>query len=130
MARASEFTKKVRGLAFARCKGKCEKCSAALKVGEGEYDHVIPLALGGESTLENCEVLCRPCHRDPGSKTAQDVKRIAKAKRTAAAHTGVSKPAGTIQSPGFAKPSRPAKSSRWDFLPPLEPKQLFSKERT
>lgn len=132
MPRASEFSKKVRGLAFARCKGKCEKCNAILKVGEGEYDHVIPLALGGESTLDNCQVLCRPCHRDPGAKTAEDVKRIAKAKRVEALHHGITQPAGNIQSPGFVKSSKPEKRSRWDdiFGKPLPKNSLYTKEST
>jgi 5-methylcytosine-specific restriction enzyme A len=125
MARASEFSKKVRGLAFARCKGKCEKCGAVLKVSEGEYDHVIPLALTGESTLDNCQVLCRPCHRDPGAKTADDVKRIAKAKRTEAAHRGITAPKQPIKSPGFprsAKSDRPGK----DDIPPLQYRPMFA----
>lgn len=118
MARSSEFSKKVRGLAFARCKGKCEKCGGNLKVGEGEYDHVIPLALTGESTLENCQVLCQPCHRAPGAKTAEDVKNIAKAKRREAKHTGITRPAGKLQSPGFAQSEKSAKRATRPSLPP------------
>jgi 5-methylcytosine-specific restriction protein A len=126
MPRPSEFSKKVRSLAFARCSGNCEGCGAVLKVREGEYDHVIPLALGGESTLENCQVLCRPCHRDPGAKTAEDVKRIARAKRTAAKHFGFEPEKQKI-------PSRPAApKQRADKLPMPGPKSLFkpAEERT
>lgn len=122
MARSSEFSKKVRIEAFKRCAGKCEKCAAVLKVGEGEYDHVIPLALTGESTLANCQVLCQPCHRAPGAKTADDVKNIAKAKRREAKHTGVVKPAGDIQGRGFAQSE---KSSKRATRPSLPPRQLF-----
>lgn len=128
MARASEFSKKVRGLAFARCKGKCEECGATLKVGEGEYDHVIPLALNGESTLDNCQVLCRPCHRDPGAKTADDVKRIAKAKRSEGKHIGVIQPKGDIRSPGFAKTAKQKPASRWDWAPKLASQLYEEKE--
>lgn len=117
MNRSSEFNKKVRGLAFARCKGKCEKCGANLKVGEGEYDHIIPLALTGESTLENCQVLCQPCHRAPGAKTADDVKNIAKAKRREAKHIGVTKPVGKLHGAPFAQSEKAAKRAAKPSLP-------------
>lgn len=122
--RRIEFSKKVRGLAFARCNGKCEKCGGNLKVGGGEYDHVIPLALTGESTLENCQVLCQPCHRAPGAKTAEDVKNIAKAKRREAKHTGVTKPKGDIPGKGFAQSDKSAKRAT---RPSLPPRQLFQR---
>ena len=78
MPRAHEFTAKVKVEAFQRANGRCEGCHAYL-VARPEYDHQIPVALGGESSLENCVVLCRKCH---GAKTAKaDVPRIAKAKR-------------------------------------------------
>ena len=109
MARASEFSGKVRSLAFKRCEGKCEKCGAKLKVGEGEYDHIIPLALTGESTLDNCQVLCRPCHRDPGAKTAEDVKAIAKSKRREALR--VRSPQATYQIPRFLQEAQARKAS-------------------
>jgi len=103
MAR-TEFSKKIRAQAFLRCKGFCEGCNAHLKVGEGEYDHRIPDALGGEATLDNCQVLCVPCHRGVGAKTAQDVKTIAKVKRIQMKHNGSWKSTGPkIQSRGFQK---------------------------
>lgn len=126
MARSSEFTKKVRIAAFERCKGKCEQCGANLKVGEGEYDHVIPLALTGESTLGNCQVLCRPCHRDPGAKTAADVKAIAKSKRRSANHTGASKPVGNMKSQGFAKTAKPERTMKLS----LPPRRLYQEAQT
>lgn len=38
-----------------------------------EYDHELPVALGGESTLENCRLLCSVHH---SIKTVDDVKAI------------------------------------------------------
>src|SRR5579864_3551037 len=84
-----EFSQKTRGLAFLRCGGLCEGCSMKLKVSEGEYDHVIPYALSEDSSLENCQVLCVPCHRGVGAKTSNDVRIIAKAKRNEAKHRGI-----------------------------------------
>lgn len=105
-----EFTRKQRAQAFERCGGRCEECGAKLKPGETEFDHVIPCALGGEATLENCSVKCRACH---GTKTAKsDAPTIAKVKRIHAKHHGIW-PASLakIQSRGFPK--------RVDFWPPL-----------
>ena len=102
-----EFSKKTRALAFQRCGGKCETCGAHLKVGEGEYDHRVPAALGGEATIDNCQVLCVPCHRGVGAKTSEDIKAISKAKRNWLKHTGAwPKSKATIKSRGFSS-SRP-----------------------
>lgn len=84
-----EFPRKIRAQAFERAGGCCEKCGAKLKVGEGEVDHVLPCALGGEPTLENAEVLCRVCHRE---KTNGDIARIRKADRQRDKFTGAKKP--------------------------------------
>ena len=85
--RRTEFPAKVRVAALERCGGCCEECGVSIRPGNGpQYDHIIPDALGGEATLDNCAVLCRSCH---GAKTAkQDVPQIAKAKRVAAKHIG------------------------------------------
>lgn len=104
MTRGPEFSKKVRIAAFQRCEGKCQKCGANLKVGEGEYDHIIPLALTGESTLANCQVLCKVCHRGAGAKTADDVKNISKAKRREEKHIGIKKRTALSQ-PKLPKPA-------------------------
>ena len=87
-----EFTKAVKRDAFFLCGGFCQgkDCGAKLTVGNIEYDHEIPDALGGEPTLSNCVVLCRPCHK---SKTrGQDMPRIAKAKRIIDRERGIKKP--------------------------------------
>jgi 5-methylcytosine-specific restriction endonuclease McrA len=85
-----EFSTKVKVAAFDRAADHCECCGARLQVGRIHYDHIIPDALGGDPTLENCAVLCRGCH---GVKTArEDVPRIAKAKRVRAKHIGADKP--------------------------------------
>lgn len=79
-----EFPSKVKVAAALRAGGRCEKCTARTGPGNIEYDHRIPDGIGGEPTLENCEVLCRACH---GAKTAgEDIPRIAKTKRQRAGH--------------------------------------------
>lgn len=86
-----EFTRKQRAEVFLRARGKCEKCGAHLKVGEGDVDHILPDALGGEATLDNAQLLCRVCHKE---KTADDVRRLRKAERMRDKHTGAFKKKG------------------------------------
>jgi 5-methylcytosine-specific restriction endonuclease McrA len=43
-----------------------------------EFDHVLPLELGGDDDLDNVQALCIPCHK---AKTREDIKRIRKAAR-------------------------------------------------
>jgi 5-methylcytosine-specific restriction endonuclease McrA len=52
------------------------------------YDHIIPDQLLGVNDLDNCQVLCRGCHRE---KTKSDIARIAKAKRQFAKNRGMKK---------------------------------------
>lgn len=99
-----EFSKKVRAEAFLRCGGNCESCGMKLKQGEAEYDHRIAFFLSRDSSLENCQVLCRPCHRGVGAKTADDQRIISKVKRVKAKHEGSFPPSlAKIKSRGFAK---------------------------
>lgn len=79
MADRREFSPKVMVAAFERAKNHCEGCGARLVVGKFQYDHIIADALGGEPTLDNCQVLCSACH-DPKSRT--DTTKAAKVKRT------------------------------------------------
>jgi 5-methylcytosine-specific restriction endonuclease McrA len=82
-----EFSKAVKRLAAFRSKGHCEQCKIKLRVGEFHYDHIIPDWMGGEPTIENCEVLCIKCHR---RKTREkDVPAIAKSKRIIDKNRGI-----------------------------------------
>ena len=64
-----EFSRAVLRAALARAAGWCEgvladgsRCPCALHVGRFHYDHIVPAALTEDASLENCQVLCRPCH--------------------------------------------------------------------
>lgn len=104
-----EFSRKTRAQAFTRCGGRCEKCSAHLKVGEGEYDHILEAALGGDNSLDNCQVLCVPCHRE---KTRTGVRAIRKSDRMRDKHSGAFKRTRRLRGQGFTK-APPQNSTRY-----------------
>ena len=85
-----EFPKRVKVDAFERSGGRCEKCTARLVPGKFRYDHVIPDALGGEPTLENCQVICLAC--DAPKTNGEDIPAIAKANRVRNKHIGAHTP--------------------------------------
>jgi len=78
-----EFPAKIRMAAYDRAEGNCEHCGIHIR-HSAHYDHRIPDALGGEPTIENCQLLCKACH---ALKTcAEDVPTIAKSKRVRQKH--------------------------------------------
>jgi 5-methylcytosine-specific restriction endonuclease McrA len=107
------FSKAIRDAVTARSGGVCEKLGCSGKAAE--FDHGIPVAIGGESTLENCFHLCADCHR---KKSALDVKLIARADRAGGrsgqrARRERAKAAGTyrgIASPKVSPLSKESKS--------------------
>jgi 5-methylcytosine-specific restriction enzyme A len=87
----SRFSKKVMLAAFERAGGRCEDCGKQLLGGVRiEYDHRIAKEFGGNSTLENCCVLCRPCHRKKTS--TKDIPAIAKSRRIRIRQAGIIEP--------------------------------------
>ena len=97
-----EFPPKIKLAAWERSAGNCEVCYARI-IGRAEYDHILPDALGGEPTLENCRVCCSKCHRLKTS--TEDVPRIAKTKRTKRKAIGAwPKSSRPLRSRGFSKP--------------------------
>ena len=91
-----EFSKAVLRAALARADGRCEgsfenggRCPCALQVGRFHYDHILPAALTDDASLENCQVLCRPCH---AAKTVVDMGVIARVRRVRDRHAGITDP--------------------------------------
>lgn len=85
----NEFSSKIKAAAALRAKGHCEGCTRKLLTGDYHYDHVIPDAMGGNATLDNCAVLCKSCHST--KTTRSDVPAIAKAKRRERNRFGIRK---------------------------------------
>ena len=97
--------KAIKTAVLSRSGGMCE-AEGCEEVGR-EFEHRIPVALGGENTTGNLWLACRECHR--AKTSGEDIPRIAKAKRQAGekgqrARRNKAKAAGTykpIKSRGF-----------------------------
>jgi hypothetical protein len=50
----------VKQLVWLRDGGRCRHCGAQTEL---QYDHIIPVAMGGSSNPENLQILCGPCNR-------------------------------------------------------------------
>jgi HNH endonuclease len=59
----SAIPKAVKHAVWIRDSGKCTKCGSREAL---EYDHVIPVAMGGSNTERNLRLLCERCNRRKG----------------------------------------------------------------
>jgi hypothetical protein len=62
--RRAPIPRDIRYAVFERDGGSCVECGGNFDL---QYDHVIPLALGGANTLGNLQLLCAPCNQRKGS---------------------------------------------------------------
>lgn len=82
----NQYWREICKMAFKRANKLCELCGDKLFISKfGHYrkksyqfDHICPVALGGQSLLENVQVLCIGCHRE---KTKLDMIEIRKHKK-------------------------------------------------
>ena len=60
----------------------CELCGKQIfSIGECHFDHVIPYAKGGGSTLDNCQILCIECNLKKSDKELKDIVMEEKARQ-------------------------------------------------
>jgi hypothetical protein len=59
-SRRQPIPREVRRAVFERDGGRCVECASNFDL---QYDHVIPVALGGGGTFENLQLLCGECNR-------------------------------------------------------------------
>jgi HNH endonuclease len=62
--RRQPIPREARLAVFKRDGGRCVECGSNFDI---QYDHVIPIALGGADTVENLQILCAPCNQAKGS---------------------------------------------------------------
>ena len=61
---------------------QCELCGKQiLSISECHFDHIVPYAKGGQSTLDNCQILCIECNLKKSDKELQDIVMEEKARR-------------------------------------------------
>ena len=63
-----KFTDREKQTAYERQNGICPMCRKHFELEEMEADHIVAWSRGGHTVPENCQVLCRRCNRQKGSK--------------------------------------------------------------
>jgi 5-methylcytosine-specific restriction endonuclease McrA len=63
-ARRESIPRTLRLAVWERDGGACAQCGARFDI---QYDHVIPVALGGATSVENLQILCGECNRAKGA---------------------------------------------------------------
>jgi 5-methylcytosine-specific restriction protein A len=104
--RRKAFTRPVKAAVLQRSGGMCE-APGCTNVGR-DFDHIRPVSVGGDNSLDNCQLLCRPCNARKGVEEAQQAAKADRqggrsgqyARRSKAKETGTYKP---IPSRGFGK---------------------------
>lgn len=57
------FSESQKRAAYERQKGICKQCGGHFELREMEADHITPWHVGGKTTAENCQLLCKECNR-------------------------------------------------------------------
>jgi hypothetical protein len=65
--RREPLVREVRLAVWERDGGRCVACGSDFEL---QFDHVIPVALGGADTVENLQVMCAPCNQRKGAAIA------------------------------------------------------------
>jgi 5-methylcytosine-specific restriction endonuclease McrA len=78
MTKRKRHSAKVKAAIVERQKGLCARSGLPLVPGHIQFDHILPLALGGADTPENMQALAVDPHKE---KTRVDIGRIRKADR-------------------------------------------------
>ena len=62
--RRDRIPEQVRHEVWRRDEGKCARCGSRSSL---EFDHIVPVAMGGSNTARNIELLCQDCNRSKGA---------------------------------------------------------------
>ena len=63
-----KFPERDKVSAYERQDGKCARCGKHFEIDEMEADHITAWSRGGHTVPENCQVLCKKCNSEKGSK--------------------------------------------------------------
>ncbi len=62
------FTENQKRSTYEKQNGICAKCGKYFDIKEMEADHITPWHLGGQTSNENCQMLCKECNRRKSGK--------------------------------------------------------------
>lgn len=62
--RREAIPREMKRAVYDRDGGKCQECGSSFDL---QYDHVIPVALGGATSLDNLQLLCSACNLAKGA---------------------------------------------------------------
>lgn len=66
-ARRERIPDAVRLFVWQRDEGQCVRCGGRERL---EFDHIVPVALGGSNTDRNIQLLCEQCNREKGKRVS------------------------------------------------------------
>lgn len=62
------FSEQQKRSAYEKQQGICSSCHKHFDIKEMEADHITPWHAGGQTSTENCQMLCRECNRRKSGK--------------------------------------------------------------
>lgn len=62
------FTQNQKRATYEKQNGLCPACGCSFEIDEMEADHIVAWSLGGETSNENCQMLCKKCNREKSNK--------------------------------------------------------------
>jgi len=62
------FTQNQKRATYEKQNGLCPACGSSFEIDEMEADHIVAWSLGGETSNENCQMLCKKCNREKSNK--------------------------------------------------------------
>ena len=57
---------------YIRDHGCCHYCAIELRITDATIDHVLPVARGGQTTLDNTVLACVECNHAKGTRTKEE----------------------------------------------------------
>lgn len=94
---------------YRRDGSRCQYCGRAVSATHASIDHVVPRAVGGRTSFENCVLACVPCNVRKGSRTPSQ-----------AGMSLIAVPKAPRWSPWHAVAAKRQRESWRLFLPPAE----------
>ena len=64
VAARERISDEVKVFVWQRDQGRCVTCASNVSL---EFDHIIPVTMGGSNTARNIQLLCEPCNRAKGA---------------------------------------------------------------